>query len=159
MVRYIRLEPLVQSHDRYAEMNAIDYVQNALLRRDVVLRFVPQDQCDLFRAALTRLEQDGHRVCTISLINIETELELLHRISAAISAPWVIENWGMFEDWMNKLSFLVPEGRSCFFCMQDALSFWQERTSLAGVLSNQLQAMSVHWAQRRTFLLGIYELR
>lgn len=143
----------------HAEMNAIDYVQNALLRRDVVLSFVPKDQCDLFRAALTRLEQDGHRVCTISLINIQTELELLQRISAAISAPSVIENWGMFEDWMNKLSFLVAEGRSCFLCMQDALSFWQKRTSIAGVLSNQLQSISFQWAQRRTFLLGIYELR
>jgi hypothetical protein len=140
-------------------MLAIDYVQNALLRRDHVLRFVPQDQCDVFREALARLEQDGHQVYKLSLMNVETAIELLHRFSTAISAPSVIENWGMFEDWMDKLSFLVPEGRGCFFCMGGALPFWQKRTSLAGVLSNQLQSISFQWAPRGTFLLGIYELR
>jgi hypothetical protein len=47
-------------------------------------------------------------------MSVETELELLHGISAMTSAPWVLENWGMFEDWMNRLSFLVPEGRVAF---------------------------------------------
>jgi hypothetical protein len=143
----------------HAEMLPIDDVQNALLRRDGVLRFVPQDQCDLFRAALARLEHDGYRVCRISLMSVETELQLLHGISAMTSAPWVMENWGMFEDWMNKLSFLVPVGRGCFFCMDYALPFWQKRTSLAGALSNQLQSTSFQWAPRGRFLLGLYELR
>jgi len=140
-------------------MDPIDYVQNALLRRDGILKFVPPDQCDLFRTALARLEQDGYRVCRMSLMNVETELELLHRASAAISAPSVIENWGMFGDWMDKLSFLVPQERGCFFGMESALLFWQKRTSIAGVFSNQFQSTSVQWAQRGTFLLGIYELR
>jgi hypothetical protein len=139
-------------------MLAIDYAQNALLRRDGVLRFVPSHQCDFFRAALTRLEQDGHQIFRISLTNVETELELLHGFSVAISVPLVMENWGMFGDWMNKLSFLVPEGRGCFFCMEGALPFWQKRTSLAGILSNQLQSIYFQFASRGTFLLGVYEL-
>src|SRR5277367_3153583 len=121
-------------------MDPIDYVQNALLRRDGILKFVPPDQCDLFRTALARLEQDGYRVCRMSLMNVETELELLHRASAAISAPSVIENWGMLGDWMDKLSFLVPQGRGCFFCMEAAMLFWQKHTSIAGILSNEFQS-------------------
>jgi hypothetical protein len=140
-------------------MLEIDYVQNALLRRDAILRFVPQEQCDLFRAALTRLERDGHQVFRISLMNTETALQLLHEISTVISSPLAMKSWGEFEDWMNKLSFLVPEGRGCFLYMENALSFWQRRTALAGVLSNQLQSISFQWAPRGTFLLGIYELR
>jgi hypothetical protein len=140
-------------------MLPIDYVQNALLRRDHVLRFIPPDQCDLFREALTRLEQDGHKVYKFSVMNVETEIELLDRISKAISAPSVVENWGIFEDWMNKLSFLVPEGRICFFCMESALLFWQKHTLIAGTLSNQFQSQSFQWAQRGTVLMGIYELR
>jgi hypothetical protein len=140
-------------------MNPIDYVQNALLRRDNILKYVPPDQCDLFRAALVRLEQDGYRVCRMSLMRVETEFELLNRASVAISAPSMIKNWGMFEDWMDKLSFLIPEGRGCFFCVESALAFWQERTSIAGVLSNHLQSISLQWTRRGTFLLGIYELR
>ena len=141
------------------QMQEIDYVQNALLRRDSVLKFVQRDQCDLFRTALTRLEQDGYRVCRLSLMNVETELELLHRSSAAISAPWLVENWGMFEDWMDKLSFLIPQGRGCFFYMESALLFWQAHTKIAGILSEELQSISCQWAQRGTFLLGVYELR
>ena len=136
-------------------MNPVDYIQNALLRQDGILKFVPKNQCDLFDAALVELEQDGHVVYRMSLMNVETELELLHRASGAISAPSVIENWGMFGDWMNKLSFLVPQGQGCFFCMDDALLFWQNKTSIAGILSNQFQSISVQWAQRGTFLLGI----
>jgi hypothetical protein len=95
----------------------------------------------------------------ISLLNVQTELELLHGISAAISAPVMMENWGMFGDWMNKLSFLMPQGRCCFFCMEGALRFWRERTPIAGLLSSEFQSMSFQWAQRGTFLCGIYELR
>ena len=149
----------VQSLEMMQKMNPVYYVQNALLRRDSILKFVPPDQCDLFRAALVRLEQDGHRICRMSLMSVETELELLNRASVAISAPSMIENWGMFGDWMDKLSFLMTEGRSCFFCMESALTFWQERTSIAGVLSNQLQSISLQWTRRGTFLLAIYELR
>ncbi len=77
-----------------AEMLPIDYAQNALLRRDHVVRFIRQDQCDLFRQAMARLEQDGHQVYRLSLMHVETEIELLHRISTAVSPPSGIENWG-----------------------------------------------------------------
>jgi hypothetical protein len=162
-------------------MDDIDYVLNALLRRDVTLKFVPQDQCVLFREAISRLEQDGHRVCRFSLLNVENEIELLRRISEAISSPWVCTSWGMFEDWMNKLSFLIPKGRGCFLSMESALSFWQENTALAGILSNEIQSQASFWRDRASvegealrngietiapewahpdiFLTGLYELR
>jgi hypothetical protein len=140
-------------------MLPIDYAQNALLRRDHVLRFVPADQCDIFRDALTRLEQDGHKVYKLSLVNVETEIELLNRISVTILPPLVIENWGIFGDWMNRLSFLIPEGRGCFFCMEGALLFWRKHTLIAGSFSNEFQSQAFQWARHGTFLMGIYELR
>jgi hypothetical protein len=39
------LELLLQSDDRPRRMDDIDYVPNALLERNVTLKFVPQDQC------------------------------------------------------------------------------------------------------------------
>jgi hypothetical protein len=162
-------------------MDDINYVLNALLRRNVALKFVPQDRCDLYREALFRLKQDGHRVCRFSLLSIENETELLRRISEAISSPWVCTSWGMFDDWMNRLSFLMAKGKGCFRSMESALSFWQENTALAGILSDQIQsqasfwrdrtsiaggalrdrieAMAPGWAHPDIFLMGLYELR
>jgi hypothetical protein len=162
-------------------MDNIDYVLNALIRRDVTLKFVPQDSCDLHREALSRLEQDGHRVCRSSLLSIENETELLRRISEAISSPWICTNWGMFGDWMNQLSFAIAKGKGCFLSMESALLFWQENTALAGILSNVIQSQASFWRDRASvaggplrneietiipgwahpdiFLTGIYELR
>lgn len=162
-------------------MDDIDYVLNALLRWDVTLRFVAQDQCDLYRVALSRLEQEGHRVCRISLLNVATEIELLLRISVATSSPWVCTSWGMFKDWMNKLSFLLAKGKGCFLSLENGLSFWQEHTSIAGVLSEEIQSIASFWRDRTSvagrvlrteietkfpewarpdvYLSGIYELR
>ena len=162
-------------------MDDIDYVLNALHRRDVTLKFVPRDQCDLYRVALGRLEQDGHRICRISLLNVETEIELLRRLSVATSSPWVCTSWGALEDWMNQLSFLLAKGRGCFFSMENGLSFWQEHTSIAGTLSNKIQSIASFWRDRSSvsggvlrneietkfpewarpdnYLSGIYELR
>jgi hypothetical protein len=136
-------------------MDDIDYVLNALQRRDVTLRFVPEDQCDLHRMALDRLKQDGHRVCRISLLDVETEIELLRRISAATSSPWVSTNWGAFEDWMNQLSFLLTKGRGCFLSMENGLSFWQRHTSIAGTLSNEIQSIASSWRDRSSVAGGV----
>ena len=162
-------------------MDDIDYVLSALLRRDVTLRFIPQNKCYLYREALGRLEQDGHRVCRFSLLSIEDETELLRRISEATSCPWVCTNWGMLGDWMNRLSFLIAKGKGCFLSMESALSFWQENTALAGILSDHIQSQASFWRDRTSvaggalrneietiapgwahpdiFLMGLYELR
>jgi hypothetical protein len=115
------------------------------------------------------------------LLSVENEIELLDRISKAIASPWVCTNWGMFEDWMSTLSFAIAKGKGCFLSMESALSFWQENTTLAGILSNVIQSQASFWRDRASvaggvlrneietiapgwahpdiFLTGIYELR
>jgi len=69
------------------------------------------------------------------LTNVETELELLHGLFCS--------DFSSSGNGKQGYPSFMPEGRSCFLCMEGALPFWQKRTSLAecSVISSSLYGL------------------